>query len=217
MTTTNWMSKLVRVKEDDPNTSIFGRHHKSAFTYMDTEFQTVAQMATYVVAETIGNKSVVKEVVANPDIVAEKYSDMGLMMMRNHHSDDSDSVVFAVMLACVAKFHSKRSLFDGLVATGDHVIMDDTTNDCFWSIKHDDTDLSDAENWGENIMGRILMVVRFIFAGSDAPVPGSEMDSNIVTRLSMESAKVFQITCKSDWEGFVEEFEEEIRTKGQAT
>jgi ribA/ribD-fused uncharacterized protein len=212
MTTTNWMSKLVRVKEDDPNTSIFGRHHKSAFTFMNTEFQTVAQMATYVVAEIIGNKSVLEEVMANTDTAA-KYTDMGRMMMLTHHPDDSDSVIFAVILACVAKFHSKRSLFDALVATNDHVIMDETTNDYFWSIKHDDTHLSDTENWGENMMGRILMVVRFIFAGIDAPVPGSEMDSNIITRLSMESAKVFHLTSKSDWEGFVEEFKEEIRTK----
>lgn len=213
-TATNWAAKVMTIRGKGFDNEIFGRHHASAFTFEGKRFKTVAHMAAYTVATSIEDERMAEEVMSNPKIVEEKYDDMGLAAAAKHNPDDADTVVYAVMLAYIAKFMGDKNLFEELVDTENSVFVDISSNDRFWCVGYDnDTMMHNIPDWGENQLGRVIMTVRFMLFGGSR---GGSVTDELITDLASEAARVHKLTYAIDWKGFTEELEEELMSKSPA-
>lgn len=214
MTATNWAAKVMTIRGKGFDNEIFGRHHTSAFTFMGKRFETVAQMAAYTVATAIEDEHMAEEVMSSPTIVEEKYDDMGLAAATNHAPDDAVTVVYAVMVAYIAKFMGDKNLFEELVGTENSVFVDISSNDRFWCVGYDnDTMMRNIPDWGENQLGRVIMTARFMLFGGSR---GGSVTDELITDLATEAARVHKLTYAIDWKGFTEELEEELMSKSPA-
>ncbi|KAG6355197.1 hypothetical protein INS49_004278 [Diaporthe citri] len=211
-----WESKVISVGSLGFSYHYYGRHHRSSFTYMDTDFHTIAQMTAWTIAQSTGEERVADEIMTGPGAgyTSGKWDDMGLSMV----ADDTSTAVYAAMLATMAKFMRTKPLFDALVSTGDKVFVDiSCSSDSFWSIGYIYSDMwKNIDKWGQNQLGKILMVVRFIASGERDLVHGGEtITDNKINELAAQAMKVYKIIADSDWDGVVEklaEAEEEIRS-----
>lgn len=207
-----WKSKVLRVAGTGFSSDYYDRHHRSRFTYMDTDFHTIAQMTAWTIARSIGDERVADEIMTGPGAgyTEGKWNDMGLSMV----ADDASKAVYAAMLATMAKFMTTKPLFDALVSTGDNVIVDISSDDSFWSIGYIHSDMyKNVDKWGQNRLGKILMVVRSIALGERDLVCGNEAITDTkINELALQAMKVYKTTADNDWDGFVEKLEEEMKS-----
>lgn len=204
-----WKSKVIKVAGIGFSNDCYDRHHRSRFTYMDTDFHTIAQMTAWMIAQSIGEERVADEIMTGPGAgyTEGKWHDMGLSMV----ADDTSTAVYAAMLAVMAKFMRTKPLFDALVSTDDNVFVDISWNESFWSIGYIRSDMwKNIDKWGQNQFGKILMAVRFIAFGERDLVYGDEtLTDNKINELALQAMKVYKMTAESDWDGVVEKLEEE--------
>lgn len=214
-----WKSKVIRVGGTGFSYDYYDRHHRSRFTYMDTDFHTIAQMTAWVIAQSVGEEGVADEIMTGPGAgyTEGKWDDMGLSMV----ADDTSTAVYAAILATMAKFMTTKPLFDALVSTDDKVIVDISSYNSFWSIGYIHSSMwKNIDKWGQNQLGKILMVVRFIAFGERDLVDGDKtITDEKINELALQAMKVYKMTADSDWDGFVEnlleEEEEEIKSNQQ--
>lgn len=204
-----WKSKVIRVAGTGFSNDHYDRHHRSRFTYMDTDFHTIAQMTAWTIAQSIGEEHVAEEIMTGPGAgyTDGKWDDMGLSMV----ADDTSMAVYAATLAVTAKFMRTKPLFDALVGTNDSIFVDISSDDSFWSIGYRHSDMwKNIDKWGQNQLGKILMVVRFVAFGERDLVYGHEpITDDKINELALQATKVYKMTADSDWDGFVEQLEEE--------
>lgn len=63
---TKWKSKVIRVAGTGFSYDQYDRHHRSRFTYMDTDFHTIAQMTAWTIAQSVGEERVADEIMTGP-------------------------------------------------------------------------------------------------------------------------------------------------------
>lgn len=208
----NLESTVMRVRGIGYSNDVFDRHHRSRFSFEGREYVSIAQMAAFTLAQYTGNDSAAKEVLEGPGVVEMKYGDMGLSLVEEGDPGGMEAVVHAIMLACTAKFSSTAPLLETLVASQEHVVVDCSADDMFWSVGYytGAGKVSSVNDWGDNMLGRAIMTVRFVLAGRDhKAVAGDEK----VIEMSNEAARVHKLTSLSDWEGFTKELKNEISEK----
>lgn len=210
-----WKSRVLRVAGTGFSYDYYDRHHRSRFTYMNTDFHTIAQMTVWKIAKSVGEQRVADEIMTGPGAgyTEGKWNDMGLRMV----ADDTSKAVYAAMLATMAKFMRTKPLFDALVSTDDKVFVDISSDDSFWSIGYIHSDMyKNVDKWGRNQLGKILMVVRSIACGERDLLYGDEtITDDKINELALEAMKVYKTTADRDWDGFVEKLEEEIKRTQQ--
>lgn len=208
----NLENAVMRVRGIGYSNDVFDRHHRSSFSFEGKKYMSLAQMAAFTVAQYTGNDSAAKEVLEGPGVVEMKYGDMGLSLLEKGDPDGIETVVRAVILACTAKFLSTAPLLETLVASQEHVVVDCSADDMFWSVGYytGTGKVSSVKYWGDNMLGRVIMTVRFVLAGGDRK---AGVGDERVTEMSTEAARVHKLTSLSDWEGFTKELKKEISEK----
>lgn len=210
----NLESAVLRVRGIGYSNDVFDRHHRSRFSFEGREYISVAQMAAFTVAQSTGNDFAAKEVLEGPGVVERKYGNMGLSLVKEGDPDGIETVVRAVMLACIAKFSSTAPLLETLVASQERVVVDCSADDMFWSVGYytGAGKVSSVKDWGNNMLGRVIMTVRFVLAGGDRK---AGVGDEKVTEMSTDAARVHKLTSLSDWDGFTKKLENEISEKGR--
>lgn len=205
----NLESAVMRIRGIGYSNDVFDRHHRSRFSFQGREYISVAQMAAFTVAQYTGNDSAAKEVLEGPGVVERKYGDMGLSLLEEGNPDGIETVVRAVIMACTAKFLSTAPLLETLVASQERVLVDCSADDMFWSVGYytGTGKVSSVKDWGDNMLGRVIMTVRFVLAGGDRK---ARVGDEKVAEMSAEAARVHKLTSLSDWEAFTRELKNEI-------
>lgn len=73
-----------------------------------------------------------------------------------------------VYYACMEKFVWNHNLRDDLFDTGDLILVEASPHDRIWGIGYDEKNaLPNIQNWGENLLGKVLMKVRSVLRASN--------------------------------------------------